>query len=77
MIREWLERNGWTCVRSDEEGELYTKGNPVAMNTAAALFSELMDREANYEARRMLLVASNEIVERYRERIWELEGVDR
>ncbi len=45
MIRAWLESHGWVCVRSDDEGDLYTKGNPVCMNTEAALFQELMDRE--------------------------------
>jgi hypothetical protein len=46
VIREWLEEHGWTCVRSDEEGDLYTKGNPVGMNTEAALFTELIEAEA-------------------------------
>jgi hypothetical protein len=63
MIREWLERRGWTCVRSDDEGELYTKGNPVCMNTAAALFQEALDFDSRVKR---LLEANNEEVERRR-----------
>lgn len=50
MIRAWLERNGWkwvgTDTQTDGDDDLYTKGSPVCMNTAAALFSELTDMEA-------------------------------
>lgn len=46
MIRAWLERHGWTHLRADGDDDLYTKGSPVCMSTAAALFLEMMDRDA-------------------------------
>lgn len=42
MIREYLESHGWTYHGDDR----YTKGNPVVCSEAAALFIELMERDA-------------------------------
>ncbi len=50
MIRKWLEAHGWHHFRRTAEGvDLYKKAGPVLLDTASALFQELMDREAAYE----------------------------
>ncbi len=72
MIKDWLKAQGWALVREGPDDDLYTKGAPVCMNTAAALFQELMDRASAHDFRKRRYIEAQAELAQLKSAVYEL-----